>query len=66
MHSTKQSAHKDAAKFLAFGEDKENWPYDGGMDDLEIEWLPVGTRFKINEYDGKESLETLDDLCFVA
>ena len=31
--------------------------YTGGMDDLVIEWIPVGTMFKINEYDGSESIE---------
>jgi hypothetical protein len=27
------------------------------MKDLEVEWMPVGTEFKINEYDGAESIE---------
>jgi len=31
--------------------------YTGGMKDLEVEWMPVGTEFKINEYDGAESIE---------
>jgi hypothetical protein len=31
--------------------------YTGGMDDLVIEWVPIGTMFKINEYDGSESIE---------
>jgi len=35
--------------------------YKGGMRDLEIEWLPVGTEFKISEYDGAESIELKDD-----
>jgi hypothetical protein len=30
--------------------------YDGGASDLIIYWLPVGTRFRIDEYDGSESL----------
>lgn len=34
--------------------------YTGGARDLVIEWLPVGTPFKINEYDGFESLEVRD------
>lgn len=28
-----------------------------GSNDLEIEWLPVGTIFRITEYDGSESVE---------
>lgn len=34
--------------------------YDGGADDLVVKWVPVGTTFRIAEYDGKESLELLD------
>lgn len=30
--------------------------YAGGASDLEIEWLPIGTPFKIDEYDGCESV----------
>ncbi len=33
-------------------------------DSLEIEWVPVGTKFIINEYDGNESIELLDDITF--
>ena len=31
--------------------------YKGGMKDLAVAWLPVGTEFQINEYDGAESIE---------
>ena len=31
--------------------------YTGGMKDLAIAWVPVGSLFKINEYDGGESVE---------
>lgn len=31
--------------------------YKGGMSDLEVEWIPEGTLFKVNEYDGSESIE---------
>lgn len=30
--------------------------YAGGAGDLVIEWVPVGTAFIINEYDGSESI----------
>lgn len=36
--------------------------YCGGADDLTIEWLPVGTAFRIHEYDGSESVEIRDDM----
>jgi hypothetical protein len=31
--------------------------YQGGMSDLKVAWIPVGTMFKIREYDGSESIE---------
>lgn len=31
--------------------------YKGGMQDLKVEWIPEGTLFKVNEYDGSESIE---------
>lgn len=31
--------------------------YAGGVDDLEILWMKEGTRFRINEYDGSETVE---------
>lgn len=40
--------------------------YCGGASDLQIHWLPVGTAFQVEEYDGAESLRTMDDLCIVA
>ena len=40
--------------------------YCGGAKGLTIYWLPVGTAFRIEEYDGAESLITIDDLSIVA
>lgn len=34
--------------------------YAGGLEDLQIEWLPEGTQFVVNEYDGNESIQTQD------
>lgn len=31
--------------------------YTGGMKDLKVAWIPAGSLFKINEYDGSESIE---------
>ena len=39
--------------------------YDGGSDDLVIEWIPVGTKFIIEEYDGAEHLVTYDEIIFM-
>lgn len=35
--------------------------YYGGAEDLRIMWLPVGTEFVIQEYDGSESVQLKDD-----
>ncbi len=35
--------------------------YKGGVDDLQVEWVPVGSRFEISEYDGSESLRIFGD-----
>lgn len=32
-----------------------------GIEGVEIRWIPVGTRFVIQEYDGSEYLMTIDD-----
>ncbi|NDB83503.1 MAG: hypothetical protein EB127_12365 [Alphaproteobacteria bacterium] len=34
----------------------DDQPYVGGVDGLAIYWVPVGERFRIDEYDGAESL----------
>ena len=36
--------------------------FKGGMMDLEIEWIPVGTEFRIHEYDGSENIELKEEL----
>ena len=35
---------------------EEEFGYLGGIEDLEIEWLELGTRFTVDEYDGSERL----------
>ena len=32
-----------------------------GWSDIEINWLPVGTRFEITEYDGAEGIRVFDE-----
>lgn len=36
-----------------YGEDEI---YTGGASDLVVKWVPVGSRFRISEYDGAEAL----------
>jgi len=35
--------------------------YFGGAEDLQVEWIPIGTKFRIAEYDGSESIEYYDE-----
>lgn len=35
--------------------------YAGGARDLVVRWLPIGTRFQVEEYDGSEWLEIEDE-----
>lgn len=42
---------------------KQRYPdsYLGGLDGLCVHWVPIGKRFRIEEYDGSESLVLEDD-----
>jgi hypothetical protein len=44
----------------------EDFYFGSSLQNLTVEWLPVGTRFYIDEYDGFESIRTTDDLSFTA
>lgn len=37
-----------------------------GLEDIEVEWVPQGTNFAINEYDGNESIQYLSDIAIIA
>ena len=39
--------------------------YCGGWGDIRVAWVPVGTLFRINEYDGSESLEILREDSYI-
>ncbi len=49
--------NKKAEELLAYAMLK--WPdaYLGGIEDLRIYWVDKGTLFRINEYDGSETVE---------
>ena len=34
--------------------------FTGGLRDLQIEWIPQGTQFIVNDYDGNESIQKRD------
>lgn len=44
--------------------DKLKLGYPGGARDVEIIWVPVGTEFRITEYDGAENIEYKDDIAW--
>jgi hypothetical protein len=39
--------------------------YAGGVDNLEVEWVPVGTEFIVDEYDGDETIRTKDGFAWI-
>ena len=39
--------------------------YDGGVKDLVVHWVPVGTAFRIHEYDGNESIEVKEEMNWI-
>ena len=62
-------------KFLAGADEKEMKSflneigykdvYMGGYKQLKIKWLPVGTKYIIYEYDGNESIQTIESLPWI-
>ena len=48
--------NKQLDKILTYMELKYPDTYCGGVEDLEVNWVPVGARFRIDEYDGAENL----------
>lgn len=50
----KKQAEKD---FAAMG---YHHVYFGGFNDIELTWVPIGTKFRIDEYDGAENIYTED------
>lgn len=39
--------------------------YFGGAEDLVVEWVPIGTEFQIDEYDGNESIRLKEDFHWI-
>lgn len=42
----------------------ETYPqaYESCIPNLAVEWIPVGTKFRITEYDGLEEIEVMEDV----
>ena len=52
-----QSAPDWGAKAEAIAQIKYPDSYLGGLHDLRVRWLPIGTQFRVTEYDGNEDIE---------
>lgn len=46
----------DTADIQAYADLKYPDAYTGGLEDLIVMWVPEGAKFRIDEYDGSESL----------
>lgn len=46
----------DREKAIKLAESKYPDIYTGGGGDLAVTWVPKGSRFEVNEYDGRESV----------
>jgi hypothetical protein len=36
--------------------------YNTGFDELAVKWIPIGTKFRIHEYDGNEEIEYFNSI----
>lgn len=50
----------------AWGHDSNHWYAASPGERLAVKWLPVGTRFFIEDYDGAETVRTERDFTFTA
>lgn len=55
----------DFQELARFAKEKYPQAYTRGLWKATIEWLPIGTKFTIREYDGYESIEIVDDVDWV-
>lgn len=69
MHRESKMFDAELAEAILSGDERRiqlvaglKWPldYNGGLRDVVVAWVPVGTKFRIKEYDGSESIEYLD------
>lgn len=50
-----------AREIIRYGKEQYESAYCEAAYDLEVHWLPVGTEFRIEEYDGAESVVMKDE-----
>ena len=39
--------------------------YLGGLEELQVRWLPQGTQFRVNEFDGNEELDIKEQMDWI-
>ena len=46
---------------------KKIWPhvYCGGADQLQIKWIAQGSAFMVDEYDGSESIDLIEEIPYI-
>lgn len=59
-------AEKDRDELERIAESHFPGIYTGGLRDIDVEWIPRGTAFDIDEYDGYETIRSLDTPAWVA
>ncbi len=61
LFNAKDAKEKRAAKERIMEIVEEKYPdvYTGGGDSLELEWVDIGDRFEIAEYDGNERVRII-------
>ena len=56
---------EEAMQYIKDTYGKKRGFYMGGASTLEVEFLSKGTKFRIDEYDGNESIEILDKIDWI-
>lgn len=51
----------DKTRFAYILNEKYEDAYDGGVKNLEVQWVDEGKKFRVEEYDGNESLEVFNE-----
>lgn len=74
-HESKETLlfHKDLVQLVLDGKNEEAGKlaekmtdaYAGGAEQLEVVWIPEGAQFWVHEYDGAESLRTMDSFDWI-
>lgn len=65
LNGTKDDIDVDEIKKY-YGLPEDDWISTIGLEKAEIQWLPQGTHFTIDEYDGSETIQYIDSIAIIA